>query len=113
MVGGWDMCASPATPATTRRTVFFEPPHGVGHQPLTGWTSSPTAVLEPYSGAVHAEPRFCGETETRRTRGRCVVRALCGACRGLVRALATYPRFFTAYFWYEYQHAAPRRAATP
>jgi hypothetical protein len=23
-----------------RRTVFFEPPHDIGHRPLTGWTSS-------------------------------------------------------------------------
>jgi hypothetical protein len=31
-----------------RQTVFYEPPHDVGHRPLTGWTSSSTAVLEPY-----------------------------------------------------------------
>jgi hypothetical protein len=40
-----------------RRTVFYEPPHDVGHGPLTGWTSSSTAVLEAYRGAVHAEPK--------------------------------------------------------
>jgi hypothetical protein len=24
-----------------RQTLFYEPPHDIGHRPLTGWTSSP------------------------------------------------------------------------
>ena len=54
-----------------RRTVFFEPPHDLGHRPLTGWTSGPIGpVLEPYR-AQSTEPGFyvAGPSRSRVTAG--------------------------------------------
>jgi len=48
-----------------RQTVYYEPPHDLGHRPLTGWQTKPTLKLGLRAPWLTAEVDLCGPRSCR------------------------------------------------